>query len=58
MKKRNVKSNRSKNTMVLWLSLTLLAIVIEALYVMKFEAEKSFQARTSGQQVSGVNTSR
>lgn len=44
--------------MLLWLSLTLLAIVIEALFVMKFETQKALQAKDLGQQVSGVNTSR
>ena len=55
MKKRKAKSNRNKNTMVLWLSLTLLAIVIEALFVMKFEAQKSLQSNSLEQQVSGVS---
>lgn len=58
MKKTKTKSGKNKNTMVLWLSLTLLAIVIEALYVMKFETQKSLQVRNPGSQVSGVNTSR
>jgi hypothetical protein len=58
MKKIKAKSKQNKNTMVLWLSLALLAIVLEALYVMKFETQKSLQARNPGPQVSGVNTSR
>lgn len=60
MKKKKIAAKKSKSRVsdrkIIWLSVLLLAIIVEAMFIMQNEKQKSYEALTPTQQVAGVHT--